>query len=495
MRRILPALAPALALLAILGQAPSNVRLNAPEPVLSSWACEDTHVAASHSNADVQSAVNAADDGDCVTVPAGDGDVTWTSAVTVSAKNIQVVGPGAGSLTVRDFAVNLTDSGSRVTGFTFLIGSNQIQVNWSQGFRYDHNTITATEWHICFNFVGGEANTRSSVGNEGVLDHNTINDCRFVSYGEDGTTGGSDRWLATDAAGTVHTVYLEDNTYTIINCPQEPSYPNCLADCGILCNFADANYGGSYVLRYNTVVDSYIEGHPTSGSVRGMRFAEVYGNAFSIPTARRRTGFAHVGVFFTGQLLIFNNTSAHAFSAADEPNRIDVSWHDGDNRGAMGACNGSNFVDSNEMGSGWLCRDQPGSSYDAFYWRFPDGAPAPAQVKAPLYVWNNPFPSEDVWIKSSDTTRIATGRDFFPSASGEQTTSSSPFNGTVGTGWGTIARRPSTCTTGVGYWASDEGEWNSTNGSAADGRLYRCTSTDTWTVYYTPYTYPHPLAQ
>jgi hypothetical protein len=60
-------------------------------------------------------------------------------------------------------------------------------------------------------------------------------------------------------------------------------------------------------------------------------------------------------------------------------------------------------------------------------------------------------------------------------------------------GVGVIASRPGTCTTGVAYWATNEGEWNSTNGATADGRLYKCTSTNTWTLYYTPYTYPHPL--
>jgi hypothetical protein len=29
--------------------------------------------------------------------------------------------------------------------------------------------------------------------------------------------------------------------------------------------------------------------------------------------------------------------------------------------------------------------------------------------------------------------------------------------------------------------------------NGASGLLYKCTATDTWTLYYTPYTYPHPL--
>lgn len=62
------------------------------------------------------------------------------------------------------------------------------------------------------------------------------------------------------------------------------------------------------------------------------------------------------------------------------------------------------------------------------------------------------------------------------------------------TGMGTLANRPTTCTTGYGYWATDQGgNWDKTNSSANDGALYRCISTNTWALYYTPYTYPHPL--
>jgi hypothetical protein len=29
--------------------------------------------------------------------------------------------------------------------------------------------------------------------------------------------------------------------------------------------------------------------------------------------------------------------------------------------------------------------------------------------------------------------------------------------------------------------------------NGASGVLYKCTAPNTWTLYYTPYTYPHPL--
>ncbi|MGB5287393.1 MAG: T9SS type A sorting domain-containing protein, partial [Ignavibacteriaceae bacterium] len=48
------------------------------------------------------------------------------------------------------------------------------------------------------------------------------------------------------------------------------------------------------------------------------------------------------------------------------------------------------------------------------------------------------------------------------------------------------------CTPGVGYWTTDAGTWNQ-NGE--DGILYKCTSANTWEIYYEPLMYPHPLRQ
>jgi len=61
-----------------------------------------------------------------------------------------------------------------------------------------------------------------------------------------------------------------------------------------------------------------------------------------------------------------------------------------------------------------------------------------------------------------------------------------------GVGIGTVL--PASCTTNTAFWKTDAGgNWDTTHGGANDGALYKCMSPNTWTLYYVPYTYPHPL--
>lgn len=75
------------------------------------------------------------------------------------------------------------------------------------------------------------------------------------------------------------------------------------------------------------------------------------------------------------------------------------------------------------------------------------------------------------------------------------------FNGSLEEGRasvkiGLLADRPTSgLTAGVGYWATDQGEWNSTNGATPDGQLYVATGPTTWALHYIPVQYPHPLRE
>jgi len=113
------------------------------------------------------------------------------------------------------------------------------------------------------------------------------------------------------------------------------------------------------------------------------------------------------------------------------------------------------------------------------------------QALEPCYTWNEIYTSSTgqqtmlpLFPTNGTDAVLHQNRDYY--------NQNASFNGTSGVGVGTLANRPSTCTAGtdvaggantpgVGYWATDQ------------NTLYVCTATNTWTAYYTPYIYPHPL--
>jgi hypothetical protein len=141
------------------------------------------------------------------------------------------------------------------------------------------------------------------------------------------------------------------------------------------------------------------------------------------------------------------------------------------------------------------CIDQPGRAPSSY---ISGTTPSPtgwvSEPLDPVYEWGDThtgsFNHNPI---NSDSLKMINNRDYYYEVSqSAQSSPTSPFNGTVGTGFGTIANRPTTCTAGVAYWATDQGNWNQ-SGSGGQGQLFKCTATNTWTMSYQPYTYPHPL--
>jgi hypothetical protein len=274
------------------------------------------------------------------------------------------------------------------------------------------------------------------------------------------------RWYEPTGLGEVQALYVEDNVFNIPI--YNPSFDN----------FCDGNLGGRYVYRYNIGVNGWTETHSVQGyQERAMRMWEVYRNSQSCtagcPGASPHRMRGSTGVAFDN---IATGYSAHDIWLDNV--------RDSAPSGSWGICDGSSWIDGNETGkSGYLCRDQVGAGRDTSVWDY--SQPAPSQEKQPVYAWGNRYDGANMLpFVSANETHIAANRDYY--------NENPSFNGTTGVGVGVLANRPATCTKGVAYWATDQGSWNK-SGRGGQGVLYKCTAPNTWTLYYTPYTYPHPL--
>ena len=190
---------------------------------------------------------------------------------------------------------------------------------------------------------------------------------------------------------------------------------------------------------------------------------------------------------------------------------------------AHGYINGGTFIAANSgdsyriRRSRW-CLDGAGVGQSALLQGLPPvlastGLAGPANPTLdPFYEWDNSAPAITGGEQTSQaySNSIANTTYYSDNSLGVphvQTSPTSPFNGAAtpnttnaGVGWGTLANRPTTCTAnpvsgtpGVGYFATDQGGWNISGNGFGQGELFKCTSTNTWTLGYTPYTYPHPL--
>jgi hypothetical protein len=156
---------------------------------------------------------------------------------------------------------------------------------------------------------------------------------------------------------------------------------------------------------------------------------------------------------------------------------------------------GVNNGDSYEILRATACLDQAGRGAGNYLsGATPSSVGWASEVLDPIYQWddtkNASFYQGNI---GSDSAGTIANRDWYTdNSAGQQTSPISPFNGTSGVGWGTTANRPPTCAPQVGYWATDQGNWNQ-SGSGGQGELFVCTAPNTWTLHYEPYTYPHPL--
>jgi hypothetical protein len=463
------------------------------------------HTAASCSASDVQTQMNAATEvGARVIVPAC-ADTVWSSTVSWTAPQDAVL-MGQGSDTndqtnivdhlVRDpdnpiLAITTNASGGfRMTGFRFTNsgGSDTFQgsVRFSgstQGLRIDHN-------HFYFVSKVGMSILSQMYG---VIDHNLIeqgdNNWNFTKVRQGnwgGQSEGNGSWADDSTLGSNRFIFFENNTL----------------HNGI---FDDCDGGGRYVIRYNIIdVGGSHQSHGTghAGDDRGCRAWETYQNTWACNTAgtcdQAHPAFT-VGFVTAGSGVTWGNTGPSGQNIANYMaflrlivNRANnATYSQAATPTGWGYCGtafngtGSNWDENVDAGTGRACLDQPGRGRgDLLVGQFPNktndalgGITWPRQNLEPTYEWLNRWtavPQEQFSVfLAVDGPSLAENRDYYlytPS-----------FNGTVGVGSGSLSARPGTCTPRVAYWATDE------------QKLYQCSSANTWTLYYQPYTYPHPL--
>lgn len=344
----------------------------------------------SPSSSDVQSAINSASSGDTVNVPSG--KATWSTTVSIpSSKKITLQGSGMDStvITLTTSAINMNESGSRVTGFGFILSSGDTIIEAKgRGWRIDHCRFNNTTGGSRVTVYGTGIN--STIEPAGLVDHNIIINGRVMVNGMGTFEKMSGIWAKPLGLGTDDAVYVEDNTFT--------------RNDGAYRNAVDANRGGKYVFRYNHLTNTYLEAHSLqSDQERATRKFEIYNNTINSEVAAWSPMFIRGG---TG--VIFNNTVTGRYSDGIVLDNV----RDSSSIGVSGSCNGSSSWDGNTPGqSGWPCRDQIGRSTDASLWTS-NGSKGPAQASDPAYFWNNKMNGADINV-TIRASHIQRGRDVF----------------------------------------------------------------------------------
>ena len=222
--------------------------------------------ATSCAQANVQSAVNSAADGDTVSVPAG--SCSWSGTISWSNKNVSVIGAGKDVTNISCSACFIATSTAadskyskfRISGMTLngsgtgpLIKINDNVSTPHAGWRVDHVKLSYPTGNGYGIFVAGAT--------WGLIDHNDFNLGNMLNIINVGQM--STEWPATAAKpyggylmslpldmGTANALYIENNTFL------STAPGGCAA-------YDTSSGGGRAVFRYNTVTGCMYYSHWT----------------------------------------------------------------------------------------------------------------------------------------------------------------------------------------------------------------------------------------
>ncbi|MBX3347813.1 MAG: hypothetical protein KF747_03630 [Nitrospira sp.] len=473
------------------------------------WTCS-----AGSTVSQINTALGSASDGATITFQTGSYTINSTidnfsqsKAVTLKCETVQACTFSGANVVM----FNITYSGSwpklyRISGFNFTgtCPSNCITIytisSGSTGtlnnFRFDNNRIT----NMPYTWIQIGATDR---GGEvyGVLDHNAVTGTNahfLVHILGKGSVSSGVVWGPT-SRGSADVLYVEDNTFNF-------------NDAGAALNACvDEWLSGKMVARYNTALNCRFQTHGMAHG--GAELWEVYRNDIRVTSASGNSAgplcYACIQSQGVGEMFVFENT-LRGLSSVGGDSITTQDYRSGTAQpGDLGLCDGTKSYDGNFSSvstyRGYPCKGQPG---------FMESNGNPGYGKSsPIVAFKNvnghTGAKIDLTIRSNGSpeywqNHLVANRDYYNAVSANaQSSSTSPFNGTSGVGFGTLANRPTTCTHttlqngdeggGVMYWATDQGSWNQSGDGRGNGVLYRCSATNTWIVHYTPYAYPHPL--
>lgn len=414
-----------------------------------------TIIADSLSLADVTAAVAAATYGDTVILPAGE-SVEWATGITIN-KGMTIKGAGV-DLTIincaSDYPANDVfryepDATSLTNNTLFEIGKMTID--------QDNHTGACVQIRNVGDYSPYQYITNVKIHDLKLVNHNNPSSAAqikiqgkvygvawniqfidttnsFSVYGSDQNSWG-DCYPSDIACGNANNFFLEDSTVSFTGV--------WTGDPGMIYS----GQGGRIVVRYNSWDCTGVTGGAL-WDVHGIQSypgmeqyatitAEYYNN--TVTNAACYESMLHRGA----RLMMFNNTVA-----------------------ATGAIRYAQYGDE---------------ELAYYHVNAPNHDVYPQDI-CQSYQWSNVVNGSTVtsWTKSADYK----GDDYEGTPRTENVhfwNHNASFDGSAGIGVGLLSARPATCTTGVGYWATD------TN------TFYRASATNTWGTYYTPYKYPHPL--
>lgn len=397
---------------------------------------------------DVNYCVNtAAGQGDTVNVPSGSS--TWSNTLGIT-KGVILKGAGIDATTITNGGVSYIisiipsapaeDPIMQISGFTFdgTDGSCLLIKNENTTYDFTHIRVFSNK------FINATTNcyaiyTRGMVF--GLIDSNIfngnfydINVRGYDYYSWYKYTKDVDNTLVYGSLGMggARFLYIENNTFSDSK------------------RFVVASgEGARWVFRFNTLEEDFVEGfldiHGDTNN-DGNVAVEIYGNKQTTSVGTSKYGSSMWVDYRGGTAMIYNNSTFVNPSGVRTSIKI---------REETTPCSALRMGYDMRIHNGYIWNNKNSNNNDNLY----------LQHHGPI----TDYDAGNCLIE---------GVDYWSDVQPDTNTSSSYFSK------GLASARPSSCSATVPadvYWETDS------------LTLYRCTATDTWTAYYTPYTYPHPL--